>query len=434
MNIIKIRWRTILRYGLALIVLLALVSLGIYGARRALKPATVQLAPLTLRLQPRDFTLMISAKGELQSAEKVAIAVPPVPVERLRIASVVNNGTHVNKGDVLVEFDPEELTLQRQDHHASLDMAQQKISKGDLANGAEKTDISKDRKLAELDLRKISEFLPQDEQIYTQRQIIEGRLDKNYAEKKIVYADARLQMKGRVYSLDEAILMLEKQQAQSMIGRVEKALTSLTLLAPSSGIVTFNDNDFFFGGGSALMPGRVVWIGMSLFNLVNPDKMQAKVFVLEKDAGELKPGHPVTISLDPFPGSQFTGRVKSIDKVARPIERGSPVKYFETTVELDKTDPALMRPGVKLESHISAGELKNVIVVPRSAVASKDNGFVVWIQKESGKFEPTPVKTGQGDVAQVVITEGLQAGQILALNPPDVKRETRNDKEKPATN
>lgn len=406
----------------------ALISFAIYGARRALQTTTVELSPLTVTLQPVDFTLNISASGELQSAEAVTIAVPPVPVNRLRIASVVTDGRYVNKGDVLVEFDPEELDLQARDHRASLRMAEQKLSRGEMAQGTEKTDITKDRRIAELELHKITEFLPQDQQIYTQRQIIEGQLDKNYAERKVVFADARLQLKGRVYSLDEAILLLEKQQANAMIGRVERALTSLRLLAPAAGIVVYNDSGFFFGGGSALMPGKVVWIGMSLFNLVNPEKMQARIYVLEKDAGEVRTGQSVTVSLDPFPGSRFTGTIKSIDKVARPIDRGSPVKYFEMVVALDTIDQHLMKPGVKLRATIRAGELRGVIVIPRSAVVSRDGGFVAWVQKAPGRFEPVSIKTGQGDLAQVVVTEGLQPGQVLALNPPDVKREGQAEK------
>jgi len=47
------------------------------------------------------------------------------------------------------------------------------------------------------------------------------------------------------------------------------------------------------------------------------------------------------------------------------------------------------------------------------------------------------VTLGQGDAAQVVVTGGLEAGQTLALNPPDLKQDfsqktkkTDNDKSK----
>jgi multidrug efflux pump subunit AcrA (membrane-fusion protein) len=404
------------------VVILATASIAIYGGWRAWTRNTVEFAPLTMRLESRDFTLKIPASGELQSVESMAIAVPAVPVNRLRIASAIPDGRHVNKGDVLVEFDPAELDLQVIDHRSSLEAANQKLAKGELATNVEKSDIIKDKKIAELELQKINEFLPKDEQIYSQRQIIEGQLDKEFTAKKLVFADARLQLKGKVYSLDEAILLLERQQANNKISQVERALASLKLLSPASGIVVSNDPGYFFGGFS-LMPGRVVWIGMTLFSLVNPDRMEAKCFVLEKDAGELRPGQPVTVTLDPFPGLEFTGQVKSIDKLARSIDRDSPVKYFQTIVSLDRTDPKLMKPGVKLKATIRASELKNAIVIPRSAIVKKDASFIAYVQKGPNQFEPVPVKLGQGDLIQAVVTEGLQLGQVLALNPPDVKQD-----------
>ncbi len=417
------------RTALVAVLLTALASLAIYAARRAWPTASSEVLPLTVTVQPRDFTIRISANGELQSSESMTIAVPFVPVQRLRIASVVADGRHVNKGDVLVEFDPAELDLEMLEYRSSLEAANQKITKGELASGTEKTDISKDKRIAELELQKINEFLPRDEKIYSRRQIIEGQLDKEFTEKKLVFADARLSLKGKVYTLDEAILLLERQQANNKIGQVERALTSLKLVSPASGIVVYTNPDFFFGGFS-IQAGRTVWIGQTLFNLVNPDKMEAKCYVLEKDAGELKKDQTVTVSLDPFPGVTFTGKVKSIDNLARPIDRDSPVKYFQTVVSLDKNDAELMKPGVKLKAEISATSMQSVVVVPRSAVVKKEADYLVYVVKGPGEFEPVKVKLGQGDMIQVVVTEGLQAGQVLALNPPDVKRETKEEAKK----
>ncbi|MBS1788465.1 MAG: efflux RND transporter periplasmic adaptor subunit [Acidobacteria bacterium] len=417
------------RIALIAVLLTGLVSVVIYAARQAWPSAASEVLPLTMAIQPRDFTIRISAQGELQSSESMTIAVPFVPVQRLRIANVVADGRHVNKGDVLVEFDPTDLDLEMLEYKSSLEAANQKITKGELASGTEKTDITKDKRIAELELQKINEFLPKDDKIYSRRQIIEGQLDKEFTEQKLVFADARLSLKGKVYTLDEAILLLERQQANSKIGQVERALTSLKLLSPASGIVVYTNPDFFFGGFT-IQPGRTVYIGQTLFNLVNPDKMEAKCFVLEKDAGELKTGQPVTVSLDPFPGVTFTGKVKSIDNLARPIDRDSPVKYFQTIVSLDKNDVNLMKPGVKLKAEISATSLQSVVVVPRSAVVKKESDYFVYIVKGAGQFDPVKVKLGQGDLIQVVVTEGLQAGQTLALNPPDVKRETKDEAKK----
>lgn len=413
--------KLIRRIILVVFVVLA-TSGGLFAGYKALTGAAPELRPLSVVIEPKEFTLKISANGELQSAESIAVAVPPVPVQRLRIGWAVADGTHVKKGDVLIEFDPDELNLEVMAHRSDLQMALEKLTRGGLASSVEKTDIVKDKRIAELELEKIIEFLPQDEQIYKRREIIEGQLDKEYTEKKIVFAEARLGLKGKVYSLDEAILMLERGRVTANIDRYEKALASLKLVSPADGIVVYNDPGYFFGGYS-LMPGRVVYVGMNLFNLVNPDKMEAKCFVLEKDAGELKADQVVKLTLDPYPDAEFTGKVKSIDKLARPIDRESPVKYFQTVVAIDKTDAALMKPGVKLKARIFAGELKDVFVIPRSAAVKKDAGFIAYVQKGSSQFEPLPITLGQGDAAQVVVTEGLEAGQVVALNPPDLKQD-----------
>src|SRR5262245_30021024 len=117
-----------IRYGLIAMVMLTAVSAAIYAARRAWPTATSEVLPITHPVQAGDFTLNIAADGELQSAESVAIAVPFVPVQRLRIASVVPDGHHVNKGEMLVEFDPAELDLEMLDHQSSLEAANQKLS------------------------------------------------------------------------------------------------------------------------------------------------------------------------------------------------------------------------------------------------------------------------------------------------------------------
>lgn len=408
-------------------IILALSGLGsasIYGGYKAFSGTIADSEPLMMPVEPKAFRIIISANGEMQSASSLAIAVPPVPVNQLRIASVVPDGRHVNKGDLLVEFDRAELDLQALENNYDLKMADFKISRGELASGSEKTDIVKDKKVAELELSRIKEFLPKNEDIFSRREIIEGKINEGYAAKRIVFADARLNLKGKVYSLSEAILMLERQKASSKIEQVTRALTSLQLLAPSSGIVVYNDPGYFFGGAT-LMPGRTVYIGMNLCSLVDPDKMEAKVFVLEKDAGELKPDQPVSITLDPFPDRQFTGKVKSIDKLARPIDRDSPVKYFQTIVSIDKTEREFMRPGVKLKARITAADVTSAVVVPRSAVVRKDSGFVAYVQKSEGHFEETSVTIGQGDLIQVVVTEGLSPGQVITLNPPDLKRESK---------
>jgi multidrug efflux pump subunit AcrA (membrane-fusion protein) len=404
------------------IVMLAIAFMGVWAAGRAWPTRSSDLVPLTMKVEARDWTINITASGELQAAESIGVAVPNVPVNGLRLASAIPDGRRVNKGDVLVEFDPAELNLQALDHRSSLAMADQKIIQGEFGSELEKADLLKDKKMAELELQKINEFLPRDAQIYSRREIVEGELDKSYSQQKIVFADARLELKEKIYTLDEAILLLERKQAENKISQVEKGLASVKLLAPRAGIVVYNDPGYYVGG-SILTPGRVLWSGLKLLNLVNPDQMEARCYVLEKDAGELRAGEQVMVTLDPYPSVRFSGRIKNIDRLARPLDSDSPVKYFQTIIALDKTDPKLMKPGVKVKAAISAPVLKSAIVVPRSAIAKKDSGYVIFVQRAADRFEAVPVKLGRGDLIRVEIAEGIKPGQVIALNPPDMRQE-----------
>lgn len=413
--------KTLKKFFSITLIIIPLSLGGMVGFRQIqqfLLPAKAVYVPLTLQLAPQDFVVKIQAAGELQSSETTKLVVPNVPAQNLRIATVAADGSYVNKGDSLVEFDPTELNLQFLAQKSNLEIANHKINKSELAAEVDKSDLVKEKQVSQLELENISQFQPKNELIYSKRQILEGELNKDYTEKKILLADARLELKGKVYSLDEAILLLAQQQANAKISQAEKALSSLKLTSPSSGIVDYKDRS---SGFWAIMPGRNVYPGMALFDLINPNKMEAKCYVLEKDAGQLKVNQTVTVTLDPFPGKEFTGKVKNIDNLARPVDRDSPVKYFQTVISLDKVEPELMKPGIKIKANIQAEEIKQALVIPRSALLEKDGKYFAYVQTGS-QFETKPVTLGQGDLIQVVITEGLQSGQTIALNPPNAKQ------------
>lgn len=419
------------------LLLVAIGAVAFQPVKKFLTPTQTEFTPITLSIKPQDFLVKIQADGELQSAETTKILVPNVPAQNLRIASLVGDGRSVKKGDLLIEFDPTELNLQFLEQKSNLQIANYKINKSELAAEVDKSDLIKDKKVSELELENISQFQPRDEMIYTRRQILEGELNKDYTQKKIVFADARLELKGKVFSLDEAILLLERQSATSKINQAEKALSSLKLISPSDGVVDQNSQSGNFWRMS-LMPGSNVYVGMPLFDLINPNKMEAKCYVLEKDAGSLKVDQKVSVILDPFPDKEFSGKVKNIDKLARPIDRNSPVKYFQTIISLDSVDTQVMKSGLKLKAQVLAQELKNVLVVPRSALVEKEGKFFAYVQKPkqaenqednfASQFEAKAVTLGQGDLIQVVITEGLTSGQVVALNPPDAKQSFSSDK------
>ena len=72
-------------------------------------------------------------------------------------------------------------------------------------------------------------------------------------------------------------------------------------------------------------------------------------------------------------------------------------------------------------------------IEPRAVQAMRDRGETVDIfdVRTPAEFEAVHVTLGQGDAAQVVVTGGLEAGQVVALNPPDLKQDFSHKAKKP---
>lgn len=67
--------------------------------------------------------------------------------------------------------------------------------------------------------------------------------------------------------------------------------------------------------------------------------------------------------------------------------------------------------------------LKDVILVPSQAIQLGTSGNFVYVLDEDGTVKVTPVKTGPTDGTSTVVTEGLTAGQHVAIDGTDLLRD-----------
>ncbi len=133
--------------------------------------------------------------------------------------------------------------------------------------------------------------------------------------------------------------------------------------------------------------------------------MQAEVFVLEADAAGLAAGQSVTLFLEADSHTIFKGKVKSVDKVARPRIPRHPVQYFGVTVELEKTDPRLMKPGARVRAVLEVENRANAVAIPRQALFETEGKKIVYRRKD-GHFDPVDVTIGSSSAGRVVVTKG----------------------------
>ena len=136
--------------------------------------------------------------------------------------------------------------------------------------------------------------------------------------------------------------------------------------------------------------------------------------MLERDSLGIAPGAEADVVVDAFPERRFRAKVRSVGDLASPIERGSPVKYFETWLDLLDADPALLRPGMKARASILAASVRGVVIIPRAAVGGTPEAPRVAVKGKAGR-EERAVKLGAGDAVRVAVIEGIAAGERVLV-------------------
>jgi cobalt-zinc-cadmium efflux system membrane fusion protein len=130
--------------------------------------------------------------------------------------------------------------------------------------------------------------------------------------------------------------------------------------------------------------------------------------VFEKDIAKVQPGTRATVTVEAFPGQQWTGRIDSVSGALDAVTRTLKVRV------------ELANPGEKLKPEMFAKILVDVgshkaIVIPALAIIHEGQNTIVFVDN-NGKPEQQNVSTGQAVDGNVEITSGVHVGQRVAVN------------------
>lgn len=144
---------------------------------------------------------------------------------------------------------------------------------------------------------------------------------------------------------------------------------------------------------------------------VAADGALAVVAFAEADATALRPGEPVSVTVDAVSGAPRPGRLLAIAPSAATI---SGVTEYYVTVTVADRDPGL-RDGQTARVALTTVLARAVLLVPNAAVIRDRDALYVDLLGPAGKvtrtqFEPGPV----GDENTAVVS-GLSAGQRVLL-------------------
>jgi hypothetical protein len=208
-------------------------------------------------------------------------------------------------------------------------------------------------------------------------------------------------------------LQLQQRQAELTIDRAQNGLRELEVRAPHAGIFVLRRDR-----GEPPQIGSVTWPGQPIAEIPKLDAMMAQVYVLEADAGGVEPGIDAEVVLEAHPGERFAATVRRVSAVAKRRNRWSPVQYFDIDLALARTVPEKMKPGQRIRATLLVQNLADVIAVPREAIFRDELGVPHVFIRTGGVWQRTAVALGPVALGEVVVEEGVAAGDELALQDP----------------
>lgn len=367
----------------------------------------------TMEAIPGAFRLRVTAEGTLETARATPITVTMRARRPMTIAWIIDDGARVSKDQVLIRFDETQFKQE-------LETGQTSRRKSDFEIGSAKTQrestLSKleiDSDLASKELEVSQNYQSTDETVFSRLEILESAIDTQLASERKSHADKSFDIQGQLASANIELLEIEGNKADLKIEMAEDALSELEVAAPHDGILVLERN----WQGQTVQVGEVCWPGQKIGGLPDLQTIQAEVWVLEADAGGIKPGNPVFVTVESRPGDIIEGTVNSIDPIAQRRVRWVPVQYFRVIVELPETDLAALKPGSRINAEIITADLEDTLTVPRQAVGNEGAQPVVW-RLEGEEFKAVPVELGPSSVSRVVISSGINPGDRLALREP----------------
>jgi HlyD family secretion protein len=217
-------------------------------------------------------------------------------------------------------------------------------------------------------------------------------------------ADAQAKLAASPFTkedLDAARAAVSQAQAQADMARAQ--LKELTIVAPVDGTVAER----------MLVAGAIASPATPIVSIVSPE-LEVAVPVDEAQLARVRTGQEALISVPAFPGQPFPGKVTVVAPTVDQRSRTGQVKIEPSADALGK-----LRPGMFAEVKLVFERKSGVLAIPGAAVFGGAEPSVVVVA--DGLARHAPVKLGLRDGDKVEVLSGLQEGEAVVVDAPDLR-------------
>ena len=368
----------------------------------------------TAKVKKGQFFVDLVEEGEINATSAINISSPAIPYifGLLKITQIVEDGAKVNVGDTVILFDPSDVQKAILEAEANLEIAKAELEKMKAQHGSKIEELKANIEIAEISHR-ISEI--QLEQATFEADITRKEIQLNLDKAGIALEKAREeilnQQKIHHEEIQQSVLTI--QQLQSNLNNAHVTLDMLTVISPASGIAILKKN---WSTGSKWQVGDQPWSGMPIIDLPDLDELKVEAEISEVDISKISLDLNAEIKLDAFSDTVFKGKVISIANLAQFKDRDSKIKIFPAEVLIDGSSEVFL-PGMTVSCRIIVDKIEDVLYIPLESLFSGENDQFVYV-KSGSTFKQRPVVTGQKNNDYVIVKNGLEQDELIALSDP----------------
>jgi HlyD family secretion protein len=405
----------------ALVALAAFGYLFLFSSAKAITVAPVRTETGAASLGES----VLSASGYVVAHHKIAVGAKVSG----RVAWIgVEKGDTVQEGQVLVRLEDSEFRAQVNQAQANLAAAQARLDR--LRTGSRPEEKLKDKAAviqAEASLKNAEAEYQRTESLYRSGVSSKAELDRALAQRDsaaaLVQAARQASAMTDIGPRGEDIRAAEAEVQQMKAARdyANTQLAATEIKAPVSGTVLQR----IVERGEMVTPSAFGGSGArtSVVDLADLTDLQVELDISQTDFARLKSGQRAEIIPEAYPNLRFTG---FIEEIAPEANRAKSTVQVKVKVENPNEQ---LRPEMNarvnfLSDKAPATDNKPVarVLVPKTAVAKKDNASFVFVVK-GNRVEQRTIRTGEESGDAYVVLEGLSGNESVAVTAIDKLRD-----------
>lgn len=344
--------------------------------------------------------------GELRAVSGAKIVVPASPQRDPVVRWMVEEGTRVEEGDRMVELDTSQIANQLDDREIQLEEAINEFDSKEAELAGEIAQKEFEVEQARINVRKAEIDAEVPEDLQSQREFQEKQLALEEARSGLAKIETEFSSLGMGSAAELEVLRIDVQMAARDVDEVRRALDTMELRAPHAGIAVAGDN---FREGRKFQIGDTTWVGAEVMTVPDLSTMMVDTRMSDVDDGKVTPGMRVVCTLDAYPDREIPGYVRSITPVAQGGSLRSDQRFFRIAVDLEESDPEIMRPGMSVKVKVVTASLDDELLVPRRVLEFDDRKVYAVLENGDRRL----VELGPCSAHECSVRSGLSEGTRL---------------------